>query len=379
MFSHNDIATPSEKLTSSCLRLLTADLLNSLSEAIKIVVKMRVAIIGAGVIGMTSALAVKNSFPMFDVHVFANEFSPDTTGDGSAGLWSPYLLGTTSPDKVLRWGGVTHRWMEKLWKEGLSRETGVALVPVYHVISDSQGFPDLNWIKLTYGAHRLTVKELERLNEEHKSNYKDGWLFLTYTCEPVILLPWLKEQFEKVGGKLKKSNIHTFDELIDQGYDLIINCSGLGARELVGDNTVIPIRGQVARVTASWVMHGILVHDNDGNYIIPNFDSTVIGGTHQEDDYDCTPREEDFKFIRDGCCQIMPSLQKATVIKQWAGLRPGRPEVRLEPEIYKSSTGKEITVIHNYGHGGSGVTLSWGCAVDVVKILRNLTGLKSNL
>lgn len=62
---------------------------------------MRVAVVGAGVIGMTSALAVKTAFPRLDAHVFAAEFSPDTTGDGSAGLWGPYLLGETPPDKVL--------------------------------------------------------------------------------------------------------------------------------------------------------------------------------------------------------------------------------------------------------------------------------------
>lgn len=62
--------------------------------------KMRVAIVGAGVIGVTSALAVKNAFPCYDVKIFADAFSPDTTGDGSAGLWSPYLLGDTPIDNI---------------------------------------------------------------------------------------------------------------------------------------------------------------------------------------------------------------------------------------------------------------------------------------
>lgn len=59
------------------------------------------AVVGAGVIGMTSAFAVKNAFPHFEVHILADKFSPDTTSDGSAGLWGPYLLGNTSPDKIL--------------------------------------------------------------------------------------------------------------------------------------------------------------------------------------------------------------------------------------------------------------------------------------
>lgn len=116
-------------------------------------------------------------------------------------------------------------------------------------------------------------------------------MFLTYTSEPVLLLPWLTKNFLAAGGKLQRRKIHALHELIEDGYDLIINCSGLDARRLVGDNTVTPVRGQVARVgnrkeftvsiapvssrfvffkvTASWVMHGYLVDDDDSNYIIP--------------------------------------------------------------------------------------------------------------
>lgn len=61
---------------------------------------MRVAIVGAGVIGVTSAFAVKNAFPNYDVKIFADVFSPDTTGDGSAGLWGPVYLGDTPIDKI---------------------------------------------------------------------------------------------------------------------------------------------------------------------------------------------------------------------------------------------------------------------------------------
>ncbi|XP_076761272.1 D-aspartate oxidase-like [Xylocopa sonorina] len=340
---------------------------------------MRVAVVGAGVIGVTSALAVKNAFPQFEVHVIADKFSPDTTGDGSAGLWSPYLLENTPSDKISEWGGITHRWLETLWKAGLASEIGLSLTPIYRVTHDLDGYHTPNWTKLVYGAHRLSPDELEKLNNLYKENYKDGWIFVSYTVEPVRLLPWLTKQFLESGGKLRDRKIYALSELIDDGYDLIINCSGLGARKLVGDNTVIPIRGQVTRVTAPWVMYGFLEDDDHGNYIIPNFDSVVLGGTHQENDFDCTPRKEDSEFIRNGCCRILPSLKNAKVSKEWVGLRPGRPKIRIEAEVIGSSKGRKVMVIHNYGHGGSGVTLSWGCALDVLKIMKNTKGLKSHL
>ncbi|KOC59303.1 D-aspartate oxidase [Habropoda laboriosa] len=340
---------------------------------------MRAAVVGAGVIGMTSALAVKNAFPQYQVHVFASEFSPETTGDGSAGLYSPYLTGNTPRGKILQWGRITHQWLEKLWKAGLACEIGLSLVPIYRVTSDPRGFSDSSWSKVVYGAHKFTEKQLEKLNEENRANYKHGWMFLTYTAEPIRLLPWLTKQFLEAGGEVRKRKIHQLAELIDDGYDLIVNCSGLGARELVNDDTVAPIRGQVTRVIAPWVMHGLLEDDDHGHYIIPNFDNVVLGGTHQENDFDRSPRKEDAQFISSGCCRILPSLKNAKVWNEWVGLRPGRAEIRLEPQVFKYLEGREVTVVHNYGHGGSGVTMCWGCASDVVKIIRDRNKLKSHL
>lgn len=336
---------------------------------------MRVAVVGAGVIGVTSAFAVKSAFPSYDVKIFADAFSPDTTGDGSAGLWGPYLLTDIPAEDIIRWAGSTHRWFEQLWKAGLSSETGVSLVPVTRVTSECEEDTEVTepaWGKLVYGLQKISNERLQRLKEEHKSNYKQGWQFITYTAEPVLLLPWLMEKFVALGGKMERRNIKMLHQLAEEGYDLIINCSGLGARELVADKTMTSIRGQVYRVKAPWAMHCILVDDDACNYIIPNVNSIVIGGTHQEGDFDRFVREEDSKHIYDGCCRLMPSLKGSEIIRAWVGLRPGRPRVRLERESLSSPMGKEFKVIHNYGHGGSGVTLCWGCAMDVVEMIRNL-------
>ncbi|KAL6265480.1 hypothetical protein P5V15_002276 [Pogonomyrmex californicus] len=333
---------------------------------------MRVAVVGAGVIGVTSAFAVKSAFPSYEVKIFADAFSPDTTGDGSAGLWGPYLLSDTPAEDIIRWADNTHRWFEQLWKAGLSPKTGVCLLPVTRVTSDYPSDTDPPWAKIVYGFQKLNNERLQQLNKDHKSNYKQGWHFVTYTAEPVLLLPWLMEKFVALGGKMEKRNIKMLHQLADEGYDLIINCSGLGARELVADKTMIPIRGQVYRVKASWAKHCFLADDDACNYIIPNIHSVVLGGTHQEGDFNCSVEEEDSKHIYDGCCRIMPSLKASEIMRTWVGLRPGRSRIHLECESLSSPVGKEFKVIHNYGHGGSGVTLCWGCALDVVEMIRNL-------
>ncbi|XP_066590478.1 D-aspartate oxidase [Prorops nasuta] len=332
---------------------------------------MRVSIVGAGVIGLTTAVAVKESFPNYEVTIFSDSFSPNTTGDGSAGLWTPYLISGTPEQNIYRWSKKTHDWFEQFWKSGLALESGIQLIPFCRVSDDPDKFRNKDFTKIVYGARELTIPELNKLNLQHKTSYQSGWSFITYTCEPVLLLPWLTKKLLKMKCLFVERKINSLEELANEGFQLIINCTGLGAKELVHDKTVVPIRGQVFRVQAPWVKQGFSVENEDSFYIIPNINSIVLGGTHQENDYDCSERASDSKHIYEGCCRINESLKDAKILKQWVGLRPSRPAVRLDSEILKTPENKEYTVIHNYGHGGSGVTLCWGCAVDVVGIMKN--------
>lgn len=96
----------------------------------------------------------------------------------------------------------------------------------------------------------------------------------------------------------------------------------------------------------------------------------VLGGTHQEHDYNRNPDAKDTEFILVGCSALIPSLKTAPVLREWVGLRPGRGSVRLELDNYQTNAGRKLLVIHNYGHGGAGVTLSWGCAYDVLGLVQ---------
>ena len=99
---------------------------------------------------------------------------------------------------------------------------------------------------------------------------------------------------------------------------------------------------------------------------------TVLGGTAQKGDWTMEIREEDEEDILRKCELLWPELDRSKVVGRAVGLRPSRPEVRLEKEHLQ---GKDI--IHNYGHGGAGVTLSWGCADEVARLISTL-GLVGN-
>ncbi|XP_012277457.1 D-aspartate oxidase [Orussus abietinus] len=333
---------------------------------------MEVAVVGAGIIGVTTALAVKEAFPQIDVTIFADVFTPGTTGDGSAGLWGPYILKDTSEEDILRWSGRTHEWLQTFWTSKFASEAGVCLIPVTRLTSSVKKYPEPKWASNVYGIQELTSEQLRELNEEHKARYTGGWQFLTFTCEPAKMLPWLLKKFKSLGGKVVKRKVEHLDELFLEGYRIVINCSGLGAQKLANDSSVVPVRGQIIKVDAPWMFHTYIVDDDDGNYIIPNIDFVILGGTHQEGDYDTKVRETDSRFIYEGCCRMERSLRKSKVLTQWVGLRPGRQQVRLEVENPRIVNGLKCVIVHNYGHGGSGVTLSWGCALDVVEIVRKI-------
>lgn len=78
-------------------------------------------------------------------------------------------------------------------------------------------------------------------------NWKYGSFFTTVLTECGLYLPWATEKLKQFGGNLIEGKINAFTE-IDPKYDVIINCTGLGAKYLCGDNKLVPMRGQVLKV-----------------------------------------------------------------------------------------------------------------------------------
>lgn len=151
-------------------------------------------------------------------------------------------------------------------------------------------------------------------------------------------------------------------------FDLLVNCSGLGSRALLGDMQVEPVRGQVLQVEAPWLQH--FIRDGDGKtYIYPGVRSVTIGGTRQAGDWRLGEDQTDTEGIVERCRRLEPSLSRAKVLGCWVGLRPGRRNPRVEKELLQLG-GRRVPVVHNYGHGGWGVTLAWGTAVDAVELVR---------
>jgi D-amino-acid oxidase len=133
---------------------------------------------------------------------------------------------------------------------------------------------------------------------------------------------------------------------------------------------VVPVRGQVVVVERPAGADEWLLDQSDERaltYVVPREKTIVLGGTADVGATDVRPDPATAERILERCVAFVPGLAGARVVEHRVGLRPGRSAVRLEPE--QRATG---LVVHCYGHGGAGVTLSWGCAADAARIVARL-------
>ncbi|KAK7500518.1 hypothetical protein BaRGS_00008093 [Batillaria attramentaria] len=307
-----------------------------------------IAVVGAGVMGLSSAVAIQRALPNARVTIMADKFTTDTTSDGAGGLFVPYAV-DTDKDILRKWAVEGRRHFYHLAFSEHSRVTGVYL---------SHGY-DLSTVPLTEPHPHLDfVLSRRRMNAEEISTfqpyYVDGYHVVTVIVEGRKYLPWLTARFQEKGGLIATRKIHSFDEL-EGKYDVVVNCAGLGSQTLTGDEQLKPERGQILRVYAPWIK--FFIHANDNFYFFPSSENAAIGGTRQLDRYDVTPDASDTEAIWEKAVKRLPSVKGAKRLWEWAGLRPHRGPPRI---------------VHNYGHGYYGISLSWGTGVHVAEMVDDL-------
>ncbi len=144
----------------------------------------------------------------------------------------------------------------------------------------------------------------------------------------------------------------------------------MGSSELVADKELYPIHGQIVKIQPQEEINCIVTDFAVGKnkdklaYVVPRKDCTVLGGTTIKGKKELTPNDELTKGIIKRCKEIEPNLKEVSVKSVHVGLRPGRSAIRLEKE------GKNL--IHNYGHGGGGFIVSWGCAKSVKELVKQI-------
>jgi D-amino-acid oxidase len=306
-----------------------------------------VTVVGGGVVGLTCALELARAGQR--VRVLTADPPEATTSAVAAAIWFPYRAAPA--DAVLRWGATSLAVLTGL---AADLATGVSLRPgtVVHRTPD----PDLWWAP-GVPDHRPA----------HAAELPPGAPAGTRCTLPVVAmaryLPWLVGACRAAGVAVVPGRV---DRLSSVEGDVVVLAAGLASGALVGDDTGVPVQGQVVRLADPGLPGWLLDEENPAGltYVVPRGSDVVCGGTAVEGATGTDPDPDVEAALLARVRALVPELRGAPVLSRAVGLRPGRSTVRLERiEV----AGRPVVTC--YGHGGAGVTLSWGCAADVAALV----------
>lgn len=308
---------------------------------------MQVTVVGAGVIGLVTALVLEEHG--HEVRIVAAASAAASVSSVAGAIWFPYRAGP--PDRVAAWAARTRVWLEAL---AADPDAGVDLVTDYEITgeADSAPPPPPPWwaagLEVAHVPAPVTGAPL-------------AWRFRAPRVEPARFLPWIAARLR---ARVERRPVL---ELAAEPGDAVVNCTGLGARELAADELLAPLLGQIVLAEPGGVDRTIaLTDERDPDalfYLIPRRGELVLGGCSLPWPPGAPPEADPARTARILGQARALGLPVGPVTGVRVGLRPYRPEVRLERDA------RAPRVIHNYGHGGAGFTLCRGCAEEVAYLM----------
>jgi D-amino-acid oxidase len=298
----------------------------------------RVVVVGAGVVGLSCAARLLADGHRVDV--LARDLPRETVSAVAAALWSPRACRPS--ERALGWVRASYAAFARLAAD--APESGVSMRSGVDLQQEREERP---W----------WAEAVPDLSETYlvPDGFEMGWAHSAPVVEMPVYLDWLAGVVLDRGGTITRMNLGA----LPSGADVVVSCPGIGARFLADDPSVHPVQGQVVVVEQVgldrwWLEAGA------PTYVVPRAHDIVLGGTSVEGEWSRTPDPEVAASILRRALRLVPELAGAEVLGHRVGLRPARPEVRLE---------RVDDVIHCYGHGGAGVTVSWGCAEEVAGLV----------
>ena len=303
---------------------------------------MDVTVVGAGIAGLSTALALEERGHRVRIVAVATDGA--ITSSLAGAVWFPYHAGP--PDKVAVWAARTRTWLEVLART--APESGVDVLTGYEITRDAS---DPWWAAAT---------EIERVPAP-VAGAPPAWKFVAPRAEPAIFLPWLAARLH---ARIERRAVV---DLAAEPGDAVVNCTGLAARELARDDELSPLLGQTLICEPGGFDLATTVTDARADdaifYVIPRRTELVVGGCSIAVPPGTVPAIAPALTQRILAQAHALGVRIGAVRAERVGLRPFRREVRLERDAHAPR------VVHNYGHGGAGFTLCRGCAEDVAALL----------
>src|SRR5262245_48512013 len=335
--------------------------------------KHQVGIVGAGVSGLTCGIVFAERG--YGTTIFAKEVGQHTTSAAAAALWFPYDVEPTG--KVMSWALKTFRTLTDLARDP---DSGVSMIELRQ-FSRTGEIQIPNWA-IPLGACRLSAvatalcrragrSPAKRLDTARRlQDFHSGFSLRVPLMDTTTYLDYLARRFLKSGGQIADGVRFEKLEDVDSKFDVVINCAGMGARELVGDTDLEPHRDRVAIVPRiKDLPYAVVCDDAPLMYAIPRRNDCVFGGTNDLSDDLAVDSATTARIVAQ--CSRALKIEKPNVLAKRVGLRPFR---KSGVRVVRDHLSDGRTVIHNYGHGGSGFTLSWGCAEEVFDLAVETSG-----
>ena len=316
-----------------------------------------VAIVGAGVSGLTTAVVFAEQG--WRTAIFAAETGRATNSAAAAAIWYPY--DTAGDDAVISWALLTYRELVELSEQP---RTGVSMIEMRN-FSRTGEIQMPTWAA-DLGGLRLRPNELSiPSSPQVPMRFLSGFSLTVPVMDTTRYLDYLARRLLDTGGSVTGDSLFDHLEEVDREFGLVINCSGIGAMTLVPDSDLEPHRGQVAVVQKLDLSCAVVCDDPPLMYAIPRTDDCVFGGTNDLSDNREVDPAATSRIVSE--CSRVLNIGEPVVTAERVGLRPFRKGgIYLRRE--RLCDGRPV--IHNYGHGGSGFTVSWGCARSVFELVR---------
>ena len=308
---------------------------------------MQITVVGAGVSGLVTARTLEERG--HDVTLVTAATWDATVSDVAGAIWFPYQAGPR--ERVAQWAATTRRWLEEIARE--SPQAGVDVLTGYEITPTDER----PWWAAVVDVARAPAPVI---------GAPMAWQFVAPRVVPSLFLRWITADLR---GHVE---VRAVTELATLPGDVVVNCTGLGARALCGDPALVPLLGQILVTAPGAVDLAVSITDDrdpeDLFYVIPRRRELVLGGCALPYSPDDAPWPKPDPEITARISRHAAALGIAygtapgDVFFERTGLRPYRPEVRLERDPH------DARVIHNYGHGGAGFTLARGCALEVAAL-----------
>jgi D-amino-acid oxidase len=311
-------------------------------------------VVGGGVSGLTTAVCLADAG--HSVRVWAADPAVDTTSYAAGAIYSPFLI---ADERASEWAEHTFAELKALAVDNGDHgsETGVAMVFGREVCRDHASPPI--WATRVPDFRPCDKEELPR-------GFASGWSYTVPLVDMPAYLRYLQRMLADRGVTIERRRIASLAEAAADA-SVVANCTGLGARELVPDESLHPIRGELLVVPNPGIDSFVAEHadtDRELTYLLPHRDVVVLGGTADEERWDRAPDADVKAGIMARCVEVEPRLAGLPILEHRVGIRPARDQVRVE-----RTTLDNAALLHNYGHGGAGVSISWGCARYAVSLL----------